>query len=394
MPRVAYYVTGHGLGHASRSVLVVKHLLESGHTVDVVTSVRASFFIDQINSKYALNLAVRDRILDGGAIQSGPLAVDGVRSLEKYYTIHQSRVALEQDEVAYLRDLNIDIVISDATPIACKAGWQAGCKVVILSNFTWDWIYREMLLELRSQLSEDETQRYAAMIDECAADYCLADIYLQLPGVAPLPTGFDVERLCSGPLLAGQARRSSEETRQSLGLTPQDRVLLLGFGGHKAEWQLQDYFLPEGWKCLVLGAEDKDMPVGGRFLSLSFECFVPDLVQAADAVLGKLGYGFVSECLSNGTPLVFVPRSCWPEESCLETFMKQWQACLRMPVDDFTTGQWTAYLEEALDLKFRMATSDSCAKDVAAVGKIVDTALLQLPSKQSATVASVRVDSK
>lgn len=55
-----------------------------------------------------------------------------------------------------------------------------------------------------------------------------------------------------------------------------------------------------------------------RFLTMGPDSYVPDLVHAADVVLGKIGYGFVSECISTGTPLVYVPRQHWPEEQYLE----------------------------------------------------------------------------
>ena len=65
------------------------------------------------------------------------------------------------------------------------------------------------------------------------------------------------------------------------------------------------------------GAKASDMP-SSRFTSLSPSAYVPDLIRAADAVLGKLGYGFVSECVTNGTALIYVPRVDWPEERFLE----------------------------------------------------------------------------
>lgn len=55
-----------------------------------------------------------------------------------------------------------------------------------------------------------------------------------------------------------------------------------------------------------------------RFRALGPDAYVPDLIHLADVVLGKLGYGFVSECLTMGTPLIYVPRQNWPEERFLE----------------------------------------------------------------------------
>lgn len=55
-----------------------------------------------------------------------------------------------------------------------------------------------------------------------------------------------------------------------------------------------------------------------RFRALPQDAYVPDYIHMAHAVLGKLGYGFVSECLTMGTALIYVPRQDWPEERYLE----------------------------------------------------------------------------
>jgi UDP-N-acetylglucosamine:LPS N-acetylglucosamine transferase len=68
---------------------------------------------------------------------------------------------------------------------------------------------------------------------------------------------------------------------------------------------------------VLVGASEKDMP-SARFKAMPYDVYVPDLINLSDAVLGKIGYGFVSECLRMGTALIFVPRSNWPEESFLQ----------------------------------------------------------------------------
>jgi UDP-N-acetylglucosamine:LPS N-acetylglucosamine transferase len=69
--------------------------------------------------------------------------------------------------------------------------------------------------------------------------------------------------------------------------------------------------------CARIGAKAGDMP-SARFHALDPASYVPDQIHAADCVLGKLGYGFVSECVTSGTALIFVPRVDWPEERYLE----------------------------------------------------------------------------
>uniref|UniRef100_A0A2P2MS92 L-arabinokinase-like n=1 Tax=Rhizophora mucronata TaxID=61149 RepID=A0A2P2MS92_RHIMU len=46
----AYYVTGHGFGHATRVVEVVRHLILAGHDVYVVTGAPDFVFTSEIQS--------------------------------------------------------------------------------------------------------------------------------------------------------------------------------------------------------------------------------------------------------------------------------------------------------------------------------------------------------
>lgn len=67
-------------------------------------------------------------------------------------------------------------------------------------------------------------------------------------------------------------------------------------------------------------------------------------------MLGKLGYGTLSECLIHETSLVYVPRSSWPEENCLKTLLEINTGGLCMPTNDFLNGNWSPYLTKALEL--------------------------------------------
>ena len=164
-------------------------------------------------------------------------------------------------------------------------------------------------------------------------------------------TGFDASKVLPSPLMAREANADALKLRVDLNLQS-SRVLLLGFGGHSVEWELEDHSLPAGWVCLVLGAKPSDMP-SSRFIAMDSSSYVPNLIYISDAVLGKLGFGFVSECIINNTPLIYVPRSGWPEESYLEQYItsNSDHSALKMPVADFVNGSWGNYLDIAYQYK-------------------------------------------
>ena len=132
---IAYYVTGHGLGHATRVVEVCKHLLAAGHIVYVVTAAAAVVFTREIQSQH---LIVRRAILDCGSKQQDAFSVDMKGSLELYKDVVVNlRDAILDAEVSWLRATLLDLVAVDIVPIAFAAAAAVGVPAVGVSNFSW-----------------------------------------------------------------------------------------------------------------------------------------------------------------------------------------------------------------------------------------------------------------
>ena len=132
---IAYYVTGHGLGHATRVVEVCRQLVASGHNVFVVTAAAAGVFTREIPSQ---QLSVRRAVLDCGSKQQDAFSVDMKGSLELYQeTAVDCRDAILATEVNWLKTSEIDLVAVDIVPIAFAAAAAAGLPAVGVSNFSW-----------------------------------------------------------------------------------------------------------------------------------------------------------------------------------------------------------------------------------------------------------------
>jgi L-arabinokinase len=290
------------------------------------------------------------RNLDTGGIQKDVIYLDPWKTLESYYnTVHKNRQVLLENEVVWAREHSIHLILMDATQFGAAIAKELGIKSILVTNFTWDFIFQEMLKAVQSDLSKEQIEYYQEMIDQCSQDVLSVDHYLQYPGGTPLPRGFDHNKIVPGPLLTRQIR--NKNLRNELGISSEKKILLLGFGGHSADWNLQDSFLPDGWVCLVLRADPKAMP-SERFQVMPYDAYVPDLIHAADAVLGKIGYGFVSECLGGGTALIYIPRVYWPEEAYLENVLTNvYHAGVRLPLSEYNNGNWTPYIQDALNMK-------------------------------------------
>lgn len=169
----------------------------------------------------------------------------------------------------------------------------------------------------------------------------------------------------------------------------------------------------------MTGARQSDLSKAGRFYAIDFDCYVPDLINASgssvyffhilndrynflfeeyvhfnlfieqlflcdfvcnltteilcimtDVVLGKLGYGTLSECIIHKTPLIYIKRSSWPEEKCLQLLLETYTSGLCMPVDDFMTGNWSIYLNKALELNISFEKDSTITRENCPINQI------------------------
>ena len=150
------------------------------------------------------------------------------------------------------------------------------------------------------------------------------------------------------------AKCTRDEMRRKYNIPLDAKVVVFGFGGQSFKGhKIHADNLPVGqdWYCLVLNCgQDADF-ISDKFIPLDRDVYVPDILAGADVMLGKIGYGTVSECLSSLVPLIYVPRIGWPEERPLAQLMESYCSILEMPRKDFEEGKWASYLQNAVALK-------------------------------------------
>ncbi|XP_020691925.1 L-arabinokinase isoform X2 [Dendrobium catenatum] len=331
-----YYVTGHGFGHATRVVEIVRHLIEAGHEVNVVTGAPEFVFTGEIKSS---NLKIRNVLLDCGAVQTDALTVDRLASLEKYrQTAVKPRDLILATEVEWLKSIKADLVVSDVVPLICRAAVDARIRSICVTNFSWDFIYAEYIMT--------EGFQHHSIVWQIAEDYSHCEFVIRLPGYSPMPAFRDAIDV---PLVVRRVHKSRSEVRMELGIGEDVKLLIFNFGGQPADWKLQEEWLPSGWLCLVCGASDtQELPP--NFIKVRKDAYTPDLIAASDCMLGKIGYGTFSEALAYRLPFVFVRRDYFNEEPFLRNTLEYYEGGVEMIRRDFLAGQWIPYLSRALML--------------------------------------------
>jgi hypothetical protein len=339
---LVFYVSSHGFGHAARDVEVINEIGRRRPDVRLVvrTAVPASF----IEQSVAVPIELQHAETDTGVVQVDSLEIDEpatARGAAAFYGTFGARVDAEADA---LRQIRATTVVADIPPLACAAAARAGLPVIALGNFTWDWIYA----------AYPQFERLAPAVLRTIRDaYAHATRALRLP----LHGGF--EAVTGGvddiPFIARVSRRPRSEVRRALGLSLTDTVVLASFGGHALGLDYGAIARNNPFRLLLTDYEypgngDTDrrlVRVTRRHLAdcgLKYE----DLIATADAVVGKPGYGIVSECVANGVAFLYALRSRFAEQDVFEREMPRLLRCRRIERDDLLTGNWRHHIEALL----------------------------------------------
>lgn len=352
MPRIRYYITGHGLGHASRACRIINTLCRRypDCRVDVVSDAHPWFFSGYLDP----GVPVRPLSLDLGVLQQDSLVLQVDATLEAcraFYT-HQAPALVAAESAALQRD-RIDLVVADIPPPAFAAAARAGIPAVGLANFTWEWIYAGLTESLPG---------YEDVVERVAADYALGERLLRLPFGAPQTAIPQVEDL---PLVARKGQRPPQEVRRDLGIPDQKHLALISFGGFGLQGydfaplvELTDWvFLTEAEQAWQQGPVRR-LPLG----RLPY----PELVRAADVVITKPGYGIVAEAIANDTAVLWTSRGRFREEPLLVAGLQRYTRALEISNTALRAGDWGPALTQLLRLPHPTQTLAINGDEVAA----------------------------
>lgn len=348
MSRIRYYITGHGLGHASRSCLIINHLLSFAPTdlVDIVSDAAPWFFATALRHQ----IPVRRETLDVGVVQQGSLRMDIAETLRRLQELQGRRNDLLQREAAALIRDRIDLVVADISPLACAAAQLAGIPAVAVGNFSWDWIYEPMV---------EIEPGFVPIIDQMRRDYSSASL-LKLPFSPDMHQFASVEEM---PLVARPGSADPAAVRQALGIADKLRLGLVSFGGFGIDGiDIPALARLKGWHFIT----EQPFPDGvANVIRLEPGRFAyPDLVRAADLVIGKPGYGIVSEVIANRTRMVWASRGPFREEPCLVDGLERYVPCCEIDETSLLAGHWGEAIDAVMAQPWPQAAIDSNGAEV------------------------------
>jgi hypothetical protein len=354
---IFFYISGHGFGHASRQIEVINALapLLPDHSIAIRTSAPRWLFDRTCRTAFTW----LEGATDTGAVQVDGLRLDEaatVRCAAAFYRDFPAEVARE---ATLLREARAAFVVADAPPLACAAAARAGVPAVVLSNFTWDWIY----------------EAYAPAWEEPWLLTTIREAYRAAAAGWRLPMhgGFQtIDPIVDLPFVARHARHDRQTVRRMLSLPLDVPLALSSFGGYGVR-DLDPARLDclTRWAIVLTGRDSPArLPAGVHFVEeprlydsgLRYE----DLVHAVDVVVTKPGYGIIAECLANGAAILYTSRGRFPEYDVMVEEMPQLMRCAFIGQENLMAGEWLTSLDRLMALPAPAETADTNGAEVVA----------------------------
>jgi hypothetical protein len=337
---IAFYVSGHGFGHASRTIEVINACATLAPSTTIIIRTAAAKWLFDVTLRTPAEF--HHVVCDVGVVQTDSLHIDiegTLREATRFYADLERRA---DQEAAFLRARRVDLVVADMPPLGLAAADRAGIPAIAMGNFTWDWIYSGY---------PEIVAGAPDLVPAIRRTHSLASLVVRLP----MWGGFDGFRcpVVDVPLVARHSSRDPSEVRALIGVCDGDRMVLASFGGLGiAGLNLEPLARIAGYTVVTTGHAlglTGGLPKGVVLLDdaevyakgLRYE----DLVRAADVVVTKPGYGILAECLANHTAVLYTSRGHFVEYDLMVAVMPGFLRCRFIGHDDLDSGRWQPHLD-------------------------------------------------
>ncbi|GAA0077124.1 arabinose kinase [Clostridium sp. CTA-5] len=296
MKTIAFYISDHGFGHASRNIPIIRYILEVYKNIKVIikTGKNQGEFIKNLLNEFHDRVDYYFEDMDAGLVlKEGSLDIDKVKlenNVLKYINSFEEKVTKENE---FLHYYNVDLIVSDIVPWIFKCSNKLNIPSILISNFTWVDIYKE-------HLSEEICEKYK----QC---YKLADkAFLYLLYIETMKSylnNFEQVGLC--------CRSFNEESINNIKKEHTKKIIFISVG---RSVELKNSINVENLNYDFIVTEGINI-VGSNVTYLPKEITnTQDYIKASDYVITKAGWGTVAEVLCANKRCAVLSRNSIAED--------------------------------------------------------------------------------
>ena len=316
-------ITNHGFGHAVRAACVAKQIKKICPEIllVLVTSAPRSLLESYIEADFIY----RPRTFDVGVIQSDSLTMDLPTTKAKIEEIRTRQKSIIASEVNFIRLNRVGLILADIPPLAAPIAKAAKIPVWMMSNFGWDFIYR------------DWGEEYFEIADWISSCYQQCDRLFRLPLHEPMS---NFPHISDVGLTGGSPKYSLDQLKSDFAIkTPPTQTVLLSFGGIGLQ-QIPYHNLEKfpDWQFITF---DRQAPDLANLLKITDYPYRPvDFMPLCGRLISKPGYSTFAEALRLDIPLVTLTRSGFAESPLLLSGLQNYGQHQIITPEEFYQSHW------------------------------------------------------
>ena len=316
-------ITNHGFGHATRAAAVAATIQKLCPQVLLIIVSTAPRWL--LECYIEGDFIHRPRAMDLGVVQADSLTMDKTATLEKLLEIKKNQNSIIASEANFIRQNRVHLILADIPFLASKIAKVAGIPCWMMSNFGFDFIYRDW----GSSFTE-----IADWISDC---YSKCDRLFRLPFYEPMQA---FNNITDVGLTGGSPRYSCEEVRSTWGITaPTEKTILLTFGGLGLQ-QIPYHNLKQfpDWQFIAFDKSAPDLP---NLVPVTDHKYRPvDFMPICGRVVSKPGFSTFAEATRLQVPIVSVTRDEFAEAAFLLEGITNYNQHQILTPSEFFQGTW------------------------------------------------------
>ncbi len=339
--KVAFYVTSHGFGHASRIAALVTEFIKFGCDCYIITD-RPKFLFPKENSF----CHIIQRKTDTGMIQDTWKIPSVNKTFSQLIEFWDNREELIKQETLFLQEKNIGLVIVDVPYLPILSAKSLGLLVYAITNFDWYFNYVEIVDDSTDSKIVDILAEIYSIYQSCDKSYILP--FSNAKSVQALPNQLQ----CGN--LAKYSKPNKKAICQEFKIDSSKKLALITFGGIMSDIS---YFNNLTARQDYIFLTNSPIGQADNVILLPRDYDYSLLISSCDVVITKVGYSTLAETCAAGTYLCYATRDNFPEDEPLVAELANYPHCqhfklLDDSIDiDLPTGEIKKFKSDRFALK-------------------------------------------
>ncbi|MEK4012830.1 hypothetical protein [Peribacillus sp. FSL M8-0224] len=339
--KIAYYISDYGFGHASRSVAIIRKLLLQDKDIQII--ICHSFAMDFLQSSLRL---IQDNRVEfrhvetdiGFFLIENSIEPDSSKLNMEFDEFMMSWSSKVKEETIFLYKENINLVISDISPLAFEAANRLCIPSLGISNFTWYTAYKGLI-------GHGKLRKYKEAYEKMT-------YFFSLVGGQEEKWGNSCARQFN---FFSRTIDRDEVNRIIKRLDPHRDKFIIFFGlGMKINGvDLKNHPIWNNSNCVFIISSNMDIEKENVYKIPLDYTDSQNFIAAADLAITKAGWGTVSEAVVENTSLLLINRPNMTEDQHTIRYLKERNLCQTMDWEHFKSFTITnGYMEEVRRQKY------------------------------------------